>query len=109
MDASNDEYGGTGVLLGWEAAENQWDSALERALADQESAWVVQEKIAVRREVFPIQTPEGVQMKDMLVDFAPYIFRGRMAGFLTRLSSTGLANVTSGGGQVPAFVVDPVN
>jgi hypothetical protein len=46
-----------------------------------------------------------VTMRDMLVDFAPYLFRGRMAGYLTRLSSTGLANVTSGGGQVPAFVV----
>jgi hypothetical protein len=46
-------------------------------------------------------------MRDMLVDFAPYLFRGKMAGFLTRLSSTGLANVTSGGGQVPAFAVDP--
>ena len=42
----------------------------------------------------------------MLVDFAPYLFRGRLAGFLTRLSATGLANVTSGGGQVPAFVVE---
>ena len=31
----------------------------------------------------------------------------RVAGFLTRLSATGLANVTSGGGQVPAFVVSP--
>ena len=41
----------------------------------------------------------------MLVDFAPYLFRGRVAGFLTRLSATGLANVTSGGGQVPAFIV----
>jgi hypothetical protein len=28
-----------------------------------------------------------------------------MGGYLTRLSETGLANVTSGGGQVPAFVV----
>ena len=46
-----------------------------------------------------------VTMRDMLVDFAPYLFRGRMAGYLTRLSTTGLANVTSGGGQVPAFVV----
>jgi hypothetical protein len=36
---------------------------------------------------------------------APYIFRGRVAGFLTRLSATGLANVTSGGGQVPSFQV----
>ena len=33
-------------------------------------------------------------------------FRGRVAGFLTRLSATGLANVTSGGGQVPAFIVE---
>jgi hypothetical protein len=47
----------------------------------------------------------GMTMRDMLVDFAPYVFRGRLAGFLTRLSATGLANVTSGGGQVPAFVV----
>jgi hypothetical protein len=46
-------------------------------------------------------------MRDFLVDLAPYIFRGRVAGFLTRLSSTGLANVTSGGGQVPSFVVSP--
>ena len=76
-------------------------------LADRESAWVVQERIAIRREVFPMQTENGVQMRDMLVDFAPYIFRGKMAGCLTRLSSTGLANVTSGGGQVPSFVVEP--
>jgi hypothetical protein len=46
-------------------------------------------------------------MKDMLVDMAPYLFRGRLSGFLTRLSATGLANVTSGGGQVPAFRVRP--
>ncbi len=103
----NDEYGGTGVQLGWENDERQWDAALDRALADRDSAWVVQERIAIRREVFPMQTENGVQMRDMLVDFAPYIFRGKMAGCLTRLSSTGLANVTSGGGQVPSFVVEP--
>lgn len=45
-------------------------------------------------------------MGDMLVDSAPYLFGGRFAGFLTRLSATGLANVTSGGGQVPAFRVN---
>ena len=103
----NDEYGGTGVQLGWEHDEHQWDDALDHALADRSSAWVVQERIAIRREVFPMQTENGVQMRDMLVDFAPYIFRGQMAGCLTRLSSTGLANVTSGGGQVPSFVVEP--
>jgi uncharacterized circularly permuted ATP-grasp superfamily protein len=103
----NDEYGGTGVNLGWEMDQSQWDGAINRALADPARAWVVQERIQVRREVFPMQTTNGVEMRDMLVDFAPYLFRGRMAGFLTRLSATGLANVTSGGGQVPAFIVTP--
>jgi uncharacterized circularly permuted ATP-grasp superfamily protein len=102
----NDEYGGTGVILGWEASESEWDDALQRALADPPATWVVQERIPVRREIFPMFDGDGqVTMRDMLVDVAPYLFRGRMGGYLTRLSTTGLANVTSGGGQVPAFVV----
>jgi hypothetical protein len=102
----NDEYGGSGVTLGWEASERDWDAALARALAEPERAWIVQQRIAIRRETFPqFGDAPPVIMRDMLVDFAPYLFRGRLAGFLTRLSATGLANVTSGGGQVPAFVV----
>jgi hypothetical protein len=102
----NDEYGGKGVHLGWEASESEWDDALQSALRDPVGTWIVQERIPVRREVFPMFDGEGrVTMRDMLVDLAPYLFRGRMGGYLTRLSTTGLANVTSGGGQVPAFVV----
>jgi uncharacterized circularly permuted ATP-grasp superfamily protein len=102
----NDEYGGHGVTLGWETAEPAWDRVLQAALADPRGSWVVQERIPVRREVFPQFDAGGqVTMRDMLVDFAPYVFRGRVGGYLTRLSATGLANVTSGGGQVPAFVV----
>lgn len=106
----NDEYGGTGVTLGWENTESEWDGAIDRALADSAKAWIVQERIAIRREIFPYIEPQGgVAMRDMLVDFAPYLFRGRLAGYLCRLSATGLANVTSGGGQVPAFCVNPRN
>jgi uncharacterized circularly permuted ATP-grasp superfamily protein len=101
----NDEYGGAGVTLGWETSEREWDAAIARALAERARGWVAQEKIAVRREAFPICDGSGVAMREMLVDFAPYVFRGKLAGFLTRLSSTGLANVTSGGGQVAAFAV----
>jgi len=103
----NDEYGGAGVVLGWEVDAAAWQAALDRAVAER-GAWVVQRRIPVRREVFPmVDASQGVSMRDMLVDLAPYLFRGKVAGFLTRLSSTGLANVTSGGGQVPAFVVTP--
>jgi len=104
----NDEYGGAGVVLGWEVDDAAWDAAIEHAVAGAAGQWVVQRRIPVRREVFPhVETPHHVVMRDFLVDLAPYIFRGRVGGFLTRLSSTGLANVTSGGGQVPSFVVTP--
>jgi uncharacterized circularly permuted ATP-grasp superfamily protein len=102
----NDEYGGTGVALGWEASESDWDGVIARALTEQARGWIAQERIAVRREPFPVCSDSGVEFRDMLVDFAPYVFRGKLAGFLTRLSSSGLANVTSGGGQVPAFVLN---
>jgi uncharacterized circularly permuted ATP-grasp superfamily protein len=102
----SDEYGGSGVTLGWETNESAWDAAIEKAIAAKDGAWIVQERIPIRREVYPWVKPDGnVEFRDMLVDFAPYLFRGKLCGFLTRLSATGLANVTSGGGQVPAFRV----
>ena len=103
----NDEYGGKGVILGWETSTAAWDDALQAALRDAKGTWIVQERIPVRREVFPQFDSAGVVSdRDVLVDLAPYLFRGRMQGYLTRLSTTGLANVTSGGGQVPAFIID---
>src|SRR6266403_500692 len=104
----SDEYGGSGVTLGWETSEAAWAAAIERALSAKNGVWIVQERIPIRREVFPYIADAGrVDYRDMLVDFAPYLFRGKLCGFLTRLSATGLANVTSGGGQVPAFRVSP--
>jgi hypothetical protein len=109
----SDEYGGTGVNLGWETSESAWDAAIQAAISNpgpegNGASWIVQERVPIRREVFPYITAAGdVEFRDMLVDFAPYLFRGKLAGYLTRLSATGLANVTSGGGQVPAFRVSP--
>jgi len=104
----SDEYGGSGVTLGWETNEAEWDAAIGRALSAKNGAWIVQERIPIRREIFPYIADVGrVDYRDMLVDFAPYLFQGKVCGFLTRLSATGLANVTSGGGQVPAFRVSP--
>jgi uncharacterized circularly permuted ATP-grasp superfamily protein len=103
----NDEYGGSGVTLGWETDTRGWDAAIERALAEADRGWIAQERIPIRRELFPVCEADRLVERQMLVDLAPYVFRGRVAGFLTRLSATGLANVTSGGGQVPAFVINP--
>jgi hypothetical protein len=109
----SDEYGGTGVTLGWEVDAKHWEKSILAALPGGKSAkehgcWIVQEKIAMRRGEFPYIGANGkVEFRDMLVDLAPYMFRGKLAGFLTRLSASSLANVTSGGGQIPAFRVEP--
>jgi hypothetical protein len=109
----SDEYGGMGVTLGWEVDAKSWDKSLEQALpggkmAEAHGCWIVQQRIPIRRREFPTIGAGGrVKFQPMLVDFAPYLFRGKMAGFLTRLSSSGLANVTSGGGQIPSFRVAP--
>jgi len=109
----SDEYGGMGVTLGWEVDQKNWERAIAQALpggkmAKEHGSWIVQERIPMRRGVFPhIGKGNKVEFRDMLVDFAPYLFRGKVAGYLTRLSSTSLANVTSGGGQIPSFRVEP--
>jgi uncharacterized circularly permuted ATP-grasp superfamily protein len=102
----SDEYGGSGVQLGWEVTEGEWENALEAALAERERSWILQERIAVLREPFPVCGSDGVTERDMLVDLAPYLFRGKLSGYLTRLSAGGLANVTSGGGQAASFVIE---
>ena len=99
----NDEYGGKGVFIGWESAPAEWEQALATALR---SSYVVQQKVELLRQTFPELAPE-LRFRDFVVDLDPYVFDGEVEGFLTRLSGTSLANVTSGGGQVPAFLVEP--
>jgi hypothetical protein len=102
----NDEYGGKGVFIGWEMSDTDWEAALADALR---ASYVVQEKVELQRRSFPALDPESpeVQYRDVVVDLDPFVFQGEVAGFLTRLSGSSLANVTSGGGQVPGFVVEP--
>jgi uncharacterized circularly permuted ATP-grasp superfamily protein len=99
----NDEYGGKGVVLGWTVDSHEWEQALLAALI---SSFVVQEKVAVPREPFPVLL-DRVHFLDLSVDCDPYLFWGRVGGVLTRLSSSALLNVTAGAGSVvPTYVLD---
>ena len=107
----NDEYGGKGVFIGWEMSDAEWARALDEALR---SSYVVQERVELLRQEFPELVPEDgsdrgrLGSRDFVVDLDPYVFDGEVEGFLTRLSATSLANVTSGGGQVPSFLAEPL-
>lgn len=100
----NDDYGGHGITIGWNSDEGAWHSALEQALANGD--YLAQERVPTAREVFPALTADGrVEFTEQLVDLDPLLFNGRVCSAFTRLSSTELANVSSGGGMVPTFII----
>jgi uncharacterized circularly permuted ATP-grasp superfamily protein len=100
----NDDYGGHGIYIGWNTDEIAWDEAMHNALANGD--YLVQERVPTAREVFPALTTEGtIAFAEQLVDLDPLLFNGKVGSAFTRLSSNELANVTSGGGMVPTFII----
>ena len=100
----NDDYGGHGIYIGWNIDEIGWDEAIHNALANGD--YLVQERVPTAREVFPALTNEGtIAFAEQLVDLDPLLFNGKVGSAFTRLSSNELANVTSGGGMVPTFII----
>lgn len=102
----NDDYGGAGVLLGWDTEPGAWSAALTHAL---DHPAVLQERIPLPSEPFPALTDGGVVFGERIVDTAPFVVDGGFVdGCLTRISTDPLVNVTAGGGStVPTFVVAP--
>lgn len=100
----NDDYGGHGITIGWNADEIGWEEALRSALANGD--YLVQERVPTAREMFPALRDDGtVEFAEQLVDLDPLLFNGKVRSAFTRLSFTELANVSSGGGMVPTFII----
>jgi uncharacterized circularly permuted ATP-grasp superfamily protein len=100
----NDDYGGHGITIGWNTDESGWNEAIQSALANAD--YVVQERVPTAREIFPALKDDGsVEFAEQLVDLDPLLFNGKVGSAFTRLSFTELANVTSGGGMVPTYII----
>ena len=102
----NDDYGGAGITLGWTVDDAAWAEAITRALA---APHIVQERVRIPYEPYPSLVDGTVQIVDRMLDTAPFVSYGEyMEGYLTRLSTAALLNVTAGGGStVPTFLVEP--
>src|SRR5918999_3445934 len=101
----HDEYGGKGIVLGWEVEQSEWESALKTALNE---PYIVQERVELPQEPYPSLVDGKVRVVDRMVDTAPYVAYGQYVdGCLSRLSTAALLNVTAGGGsQTPTFVAE---
>src|SRR6266567_1935159 len=101
----NDEYGGKGIVLGWQTDSTSWAHAIQAALTE---PYIVQERVAIPSELYPCLVDGRVELIDLMLDTNPFVFYGDYVdGCLSRLSAEALLNVTAGtGSAVATFVVE---
>jgi uncharacterized circularly permuted ATP-grasp superfamily protein len=96
-------YGGRSVYVGAETGPEEWEKAVRAGLGE---AWVVQERVAIPEETFPVVTGGRLASEPRKVNTNPFYVRGAEAGAVTRASRSAVINLSAGGGSVPMFVVD---
>ena len=101
----DDEYGGKGVVLGWETSAADWERAVHTALRER---GIVQERVQIPREPYPGLVDGRVHIIDRMLDTNPYVYYGDCVdGCMTRLSTAALLNVSAGGGStLPTFIIE---
>jgi uncharacterized circularly permuted ATP-grasp superfamily protein len=98
----NDDYGGHGVVLGWETDQNEWQEAVKAAF---QKSYIVQERVVLEKTTIPAHS-DRAYLDQLFMDFNPFLFQNEVEGALIRLSASPLLNVTSGGGQTALLVLE---
>jgi hypothetical protein len=67
--------------------------------------WIVQERVEIPEEEFPlIGADGGLRFAMLKVNTNPFYVGGASAGAVSRVSADAVINVSAGGGSVPTFV-----
>jgi hypothetical protein len=98
-------YGGTSVFVGSETSAPAWEKAVAEALRG-DGAWVVQERVAIPEEEFPVIERGGLAFHRFKVNVNPFYVEGATVGAVTRASKSAVINVSAGGGSAPTFVLE---
>jgi hypothetical protein len=102
----NRAYGGEGVTIGPAVSRAEWESALERTLADTER-WVVQRLASIPVSVFPVIGPDGrahVEPFHVVMGFAA---TPNGVAILGRASQKQVVNVAQRGGMCGIMIGHP--
>jgi uncharacterized circularly permuted ATP-grasp superfamily protein len=95
-------YGGRSVYVGNETDAAAWETAVRAGIG---LAWVVQERVAIPEEIFPVFEGGSLAFEFLKVNVSPFHVAGSEVGAITRVSRSKVINVSAGGGSVPTFVV----
>ncbi len=98
----NDDYSDQHSYFGWEMDRAEWERALKQAMR---SPYVVQERVAPVRSVFPLMSFGQLEFREMQVDVHPHAYLGKVQGCSSWLS-TGKTGFSSAAGIVPTFILD---
>jgi uncharacterized circularly permuted ATP-grasp superfamily protein len=97
-------YGGASVAVGSAVDELTWSGAIQTAMT--QGGWIVQERVPIPEEEFPIFEDDGeLRFESLKVNTNPFYVGGAGVGAVTRVSRDPVINVSAGGGSVPTFVV----
>jgi uncharacterized circularly permuted ATP-grasp superfamily protein len=95
-------YGGRSVFVGDETPPDAWEAAVREGVG---RAWIVQERVAIPEEPFPVVEGGRLSLESLKVNANPFYVAGYEVGAVTRASRSSVINVSAGGGSVPTFVV----
>lgn len=93
--------GGYEVYVGKTTDQATWRNAVEGAIGC--PWWIVQEACDIPEYEFPVLKGNEVVLEKKHLNVNPYVFNGKYAGCLGRISESNVINVSAGGGIIPIF------
>lgn len=97
-----ESHGGDHVLLPSLTDEKAWHAALSEART---VAWVAQEPLPVPTLTILRSDGNALRREEKFYNWNPFLFDGRYAGGIARLSDTPLINISLGGGLLPTLTL----
>jgi hypothetical protein len=99
----NRSYGGEGIVIGCAVTQEQWEVALDAALADSER-WVVQQLVTIPVREFPVLGPDGAVHSEPFYTVMGFAASDDGIAVLARASQKQVVNVAQHGGLCGVMV-----
>jgi hypothetical protein len=99
----NRSYGGEGIVIGCAVTQEQWEVALDAALADSER-WVVQQLVTIPVREFPVLGPDGAVHIEPFYTVMGFAASDDGIAVLARASQKQVVNVAQHGGLCGVMV-----